>query len=53
MDAEDDREYRQIKSAIVASLAGELPRLYIAEGTKRAKHALRPVVVTKYEYNQA
>jgi hypothetical protein len=51
-DDEDAAEKQQLVSAVAASMACDLPRLYLREGTKQAVNILKPRVVSKYEYNQ-
>ena len=51
-DDEDSAERQQLITAVAATMACDLPRLYLREGTKQAVNILKPRVVSKYEYNQ-
>lgn len=52
LDEWERGELRQRQSALIANLACEIPRHALKEGSKLAAIALKPRVVTKYEYVQ-
>lgn len=52
LDDDDRMELNQRTSAVVATMACDIPRRVIKEGSRLAAIALKPRIVTKYEYNQ-